>query len=775
MAVVIRLQGLPVNAGSTDIRHFFTGLQIPDGGVHIIGGKDGEAFIVFATDEDARRGMSRTGGVIKNLHVQLLLSSKSEMQSTLEMSRKANKNPKHPAVPPVGDMSRTAKKGGNQSKFENKYHDSNIGNSVSKHKQSYVEKNDKKEANSFNNNVFVYCIGLPYSVTAIDIIHFFKGLDVVEVLFLLRPNGLKNGNAFVKFRSAKDADEAVLLNNEYMGERFISVTKTTEAKWLKAVRNLGEAYSIPKSRTRSRSPQNQQLYVHLKNLSYGIQKEDIRRFFSAPDMEDSQIKFLHDKFNNRTREGFIMLKNERQYEKCLALSKNEFKGRQMLILPIARKAMLALIESHETQTPPKLHDPFERHPKPRGAYEEHPKPRGAYEEHPKPRGAYEEHPKPRGAYEEHPKQRGAYEEHPKQRGAYEEHPKQRGAYEEHPKPRGGYEEPPKQRGMYEEPPKQRGGYEEHPKQRSMYEEPTKQRGTYEEHPKQRGTYEEHPMQCNMYEEYPKQQNPYEEYSRGESSNLKSCVYLRNFPFDVSKAEVQSFFDGFFLHEDDIFLLFDNKGVGLGEAVVRFQSDEQATLAEGLNRLRFLGTVVFVRRISAEQVKEFGAFNDTPMSHSQGHRDDYAKAPLPEVQENSYMGASHDRNEFRRSPERQHGSYPMEIGGRGESYDGFDSGNMNYNNYDNSFSGTDLNFGRPSGAIIRMQNLPYTITINEILDFFYGYNIISSSVDIKYNRKGMTTGHASVCTQSYEEALMAVKELTDKPIGPRNILLSLDRI
>uniref|UniRef100_A0A8C5LEE8 Uncharacterized protein n=1 Tax=Jaculus jaculus TaxID=51337 RepID=A0A8C5LEE8_JACJA len=39
MAVVIRLQGLPIVAGTMDIRHFFSGLTIPDGGVHIVGGE----------------------------------------------------------------------------------------------------------------------------------------------------------------------------------------------------------------------------------------------------------------------------------------------------------------------------------------------------------------------------------------------------------------------------------------------------------------------------------------------------------------------------------------------------------------------------------------------------------------------------------------------------------------------------------------------------------------------------------------------------------------
>ncbi|TRY91499.1 hypothetical protein DNTS_029474 [Danionella cerebrum] len=88
MAVVIRLQGLPIVAGTMDIRHFFSGLTIPDGGVHIVGGEHGEAFIVFATDEDARLGMMRTGGSIKGSKVSLLLSSKTEMQNMIELSRR---------------------------------------------------------------------------------------------------------------------------------------------------------------------------------------------------------------------------------------------------------------------------------------------------------------------------------------------------------------------------------------------------------------------------------------------------------------------------------------------------------------------------------------------------------------------------------------------------------------------------------------------------------------------------------------------------------------
>ncbi|GAB1288318.1 RNA-binding protein 12B-A [Apodemus speciosus] len=89
------------------------------------------------------------------------------------------------------------------------------------------------------------------------------------------------------------------------------------------------------------------------------------------------------------------------------------------------------------------------------------------------------------------------------------------------------------------------------------------------------------------------------------SGQKLCIYIRNLPFDVTKGEVQKFFADFSLVEDDIYLLCDDKGVGLGEALVRFKSEEQAMKAERLNRQRFLGIEVLLRLISEEQMQEFG--------------------------------------------------------------------------------------------------------------------------------------------------------------------------
>ncbi|XP_022903509.2 RNA-binding protein 12 isoform X2 [Onthophagus taurus] len=87
MSVIIRLQNLPWSANALDIRQYFQGLSIPEGGVHIVGGELGDAFIAFSTDEDARQAFNLNNGKIKGIQISLMLSSRTEMQKVIETAR----------------------------------------------------------------------------------------------------------------------------------------------------------------------------------------------------------------------------------------------------------------------------------------------------------------------------------------------------------------------------------------------------------------------------------------------------------------------------------------------------------------------------------------------------------------------------------------------------------------------------------------------------------------------------------------------------------------
>jgi RNA recognition motif-containing protein len=81
--IIIRLQNLPLSAKAADIREFFGDLKIPKGSVNIVGGPQGDAFIGFASDEDARLAMLLDGRLLHNSKIHLMLSSRREMEQVI--------------------------------------------------------------------------------------------------------------------------------------------------------------------------------------------------------------------------------------------------------------------------------------------------------------------------------------------------------------------------------------------------------------------------------------------------------------------------------------------------------------------------------------------------------------------------------------------------------------------------------------------------------------------------------------------------------------------
>ncbi len=63
-------------------------------------------------------------------------------------------------------------------------------------------------------------------------------------------------------------------------------------------------------------------------------------------------------------------------------------------------------------------------------------------------------------------------------------------------------------------------------------------------------------------------------------------------------------------------------------------------------------------------------------------------------------------------------------------------------------------------------MPFTVTVDEIIDFFYGYQVLPGSVCLQFNEKGLPTGEAMVAFDSHDEAMAAVMDLNDRPIGAK---------
>lgn len=370
MAVVIRLQGLQITAGSEDIRKFFTGLKIPDGGVHIIGGEREEAFIIFASDEDARRAMTRSGGCIQGTPVTLLLSSKTEMQNVLERS---TKNAELDQKRRLEDNARRARRS----------IDPEVGRRFGGRSGDTPPLQRPRAPNT--DGLFVFLRGMPFSVTEAEVHEFFVGLRINEMVLLRNSHGAKNGNGFVKFATREDAFEALKRDRKYIGARYVEVSTTTAEDWRRATNKMSMTLNMENNIERDRSPirnqRNPQQYarsqsplaqrsiapdeeycVLLENLSYAAEKADIKNLFRSARLEDDQILHLVGSDGKKTRSTFVLFKSLQDYCEALSNEKRLFLNRWVYTRPISREKMMALLETRNMEDRPGTSGRFQEKP-----------------------------------------------------------------------------------------------------------------------------------------------------------------------------------------------------------------------------------------------------------------------------------------------------------------------------------------------------------------------------------------------------------------------------
>ncbi|XP_029991299.1 RNA-binding protein 12 [Sphaeramia orbicularis] len=897
MAVVIRLQGLPIVAGTMDIRHFFSGLTIPDGGVHIVGGEHGEAFIVFATDEDARLGMMRTGGSIKGSKVSLLLSSKTEMQNMIELSRRrfeagagaveatapaagnTNRQSVAAPIPTVQPSAGRSSSHGNQGfntpasvtaasssqeppsnkavaslasvvpSFPNSYstaptittalaslnagpppipplpsmpsmppmptlptipvpppvsslppvptvsplsqgppvppmshlpHMSSLppfnpslpppaglGSGLplgtpnpmlfnplsplaSLGLQAHMKAAAAVATGAANpDELYVLLQHLPFSCSEMEVREFFRGLGVDGVRILRDLQGRPTGRAMVKFFSPQDSFEAVKRGGGMMGQRFIEITPGSERQWIsvndgthghgahnsKSIineahdlqhrrGNAGSGTGGRDQRGRSRSPHRQEYCVYLKGLPYEADKKQIKDFFKDLAMVDDSIYIAYGPNGRATGEGFLEFKTEQDHKTALGAHMQYMGTRFIQVHPISRKGMLEKIDAI------------------------------------------------------------------RKREAVQSDGK----------------------------------------------------------------------------------NP------DGSKAPRNCAHITNIPYNVSKKDVRAFLEGVGLYEDTLKVLTDSHGNGLGQAIFQLRTEEDARKAERLHRQKLNGRDAFVHLVTFDQMKEIernpppqnkrGQRNQNQNQQNQNqHQSAHPSPQQPQI--NPFAGISGEEFNFLRNTMGNLNSAPFvtpfsapgnglagppplpplaaglgdvnlgvapplvaglpgapileppgfrpgAAGGAPFGQDGL-RGLVPFENPNrkaggggqNRGGGASSSQGRPGGGtgggqpvfspgadglrnqpppggpnnpngqrggagptIVKLQNMPFTVSVDEIMDFFYGYQVLPGSVCLQFSEKGLPTGEAMVAFQNHEEATAAVMDLNDRPIGARKVKISL---
>ncbi|XP_015265321.1 PREDICTED: RNA-binding protein 12B [Gekko japonicus] len=780
MAVVIRLQGLPVVAGSADIRRFFSGLEIPDGGVHIIGGEKGEAFIIFATDEDARQGMSFSGGFVKDSRIELFLSSKTEMQHIIDVSRNRSDHggretgtgsrwagSSNSGAGNLSNLVAAIKKGIGKSSYgsldhvEDDFHSSGSHNSDTEVSKS-ISNQSKKE--SFNSeNVYVFLRGLPYTASEDDVLNFFSELQVEGVILLQNENDLPSGDCVVKFATPNDAVKALQRNREYMGLRYIEVRPSNKGTWFKYSRSGDEQMdnsfksfaqlneeSSP-SREYSRRESN---YMPARQQSHS--RTPPRRHVARSRSPSAPRRYLaHSHSTSPSRRYLAHSRSPSAPRRYLARSRSPSAPRRYLARsrsPSAPRRYLARSHSTSPSRRAVVHSRSGSLQRTAAARSRSPLSHSTLP---------------------HSSNSTEFYIHIKNLSPAVEKRDLRVFFRELDitnrditllKSDSNYEKKREAFVLFRSFSEYQTALKYHKENlfgQAVLIFPTSKKSILQiiEPSGSKRSSERHHHAKEKRDGY---------------AGQKTCVYVRNFPFDVTNVEVQKFFAGFNIDNSDIHLLYDDKGIGLGEALVKFRSEDQARKAESLNRRRFLGTEVLLRCIPEEQMQEFGIHISSMSSEKmQAHPHAHARS------EHFYAGGSQGpaaqgnlkhpsdyrcSDDFLCSPDRFRGppSFP-DFHSEGNP-GGFPEGHFMP---DSNFRG-----GSDRVTLIKMKNIPFRATPNEILDFFHGYKIIPESLSIHHNDYGLPSGEATLALVNYDEAMAAVNELNDRPFGHRKVRLTL---
>ncbi|KAK2815121.1 hypothetical protein Q7C36_023387 [Tachysurus vachellii] len=386
MAVVLRLQGLNIEAGHEDIRKFFHGLTIPKGCVHITGGKMGEAFIIFSSERAGQLAMLHSGKPLRGSTVTLYKSSMAEFKQKMELKLRKRKCASVECEPVLQitatDICKTllclgAAVQGLQSNHQmNKvqsspvsatqltdvlklgkdaidkssiaYQTQPVKNQVAEPRKHHVEEEQGgvRDVSSCKPG-YLRLYGLPNTITKEEVCQFLEGLRVVDVITdtlqrqdqccLVKMASFKEAEEGLKYscRSPRDFPVEVRLAHERMWENamehrenssssiFSEQDRSSPDRRLRKNspgKRPGSFWSSPKRR-RSNSPSfNTEYYVMVKNLPKTITKSEIRLLFSCPDIPNSKILHLLNKWKERTSTAFIIFTRPEDY--TLAMNMN---------------------------------------------------------------------------------------------------------------------------------------------------------------------------------------------------------------------------------------------------------------------------------------------------------------------------------------------------------------------------------------------------------------------------------------------------------------------
>lgn len=263
----------------------------------------------------------------------------------------------------------------------------------------------------------------------------------------------------------------------------------------------------------------------------------------------------------------------------------------------------------------------------------------------------------------------------------------------------------------------------------------------------------------------------------------NCVYVYGLPTTVTNTDITQFFNDTSTLPDKIHIMLSKFGRPTGESYCEFSTPQQAHAALAKDQCYMGPNMVYVELIGRSDMIQAIT---KPMQPHNNHQDlSWGGGGMrgggggPRVPQHNIL--STPRNHQGPQPPSQQSSF----GGHNGPY-----GNRPHHQYMNNNGGGrgggytprirgpgpgpntgPDGFGQP-GCVVALDNVPYRADVQEIVDFFEGFELNSQNVIRRFNDFGKPTGEARVNLRNPQEAMRAVRVLQNKPIYNRPVRLTL---
>ncbi|KAL9267879.1 Heterogeneous nuclear ribonucleoprotein F-like protein [Drosera capensis] len=185
--------------------------------------------------------------------------------------------------------------------------------------------------------------GLPFNCTDMDILKFFVGFDIVDVLLVNR-SGRFSGDAFVVFASTVQADLALQRNRHSMGPRYVEVFRCGKEEYYHAVAaevNYEGAYDYeyrgsPPPAGRPRKDKDQLEFTEilkLRGLPYSVTKPDIIKFFGDFYLVEDKIHIARRPDGKFTGEAYVEFTSADEAKRAMCKDKMTVGRRYIELFP----------------------------------------------------------------------------------------------------------------------------------------------------------------------------------------------------------------------------------------------------------------------------------------------------------------------------------------------------------------------------------------------------------------------------------------------------------